>query len=184
MANNDYLTVGPNDEFFVNKDNVRVSNAAGTSKFNIATETGNVTAAGTLEVTGASTLTGAVGITGAVTGTSVRGTTGIAGGYQAVTASGAVTISSGLVTLAKTDGAIAATIPATLMVPGSILYIVNTSASGTQAHTVTLHTTGTWDGTNRRATLNAPAEALLVICESTTRYRIIENYNSVGLGGV
>lgn len=101
---------------------------------------------------------------------------------QALTATGAVTINSGLVTLAHASVVIAATLDAP--VAGDELIIVNTSASGTAAHTVTLASGVTWDGTNNTATLNAPGEALHVIATSATRFFILENIGAVGLSAV
>jgi hypothetical protein len=98
---------------------------------------------------------------------------------QALTASGAIDIKSGLVTLAHNSVVIAATLAAP--VAGDELFIVNASASGTAAHTVTLPGSVTWDGTLQVATLNAPGEALHVIALSATRWLILENIGSVGL---
>lgn len=101
---------------------------------------------------------------------------------QALTASGAISIGSGLVTLAHNSVVIAATLAAP--VAGDELLIVDASASGTAAHTVTLPSGVTWDGTNNTATLNAPGEALHVIAISATRWFILENIGSVGLSTV
>lgn len=101
---------------------------------------------------------------------------------QALTASGAISIGSGLVTLAHNTVVIAATLAAP--VAGDELFIVDASASGTAAHTVTLPAGVTWDGTNNTATLNAPGEALHVIATSATRWFILENIGSVGLSTV
>ena len=67
---------------------------------------------------------------------------------------------------------------------GAELYIVDSSASGTAAHTVTTAAGVTWDGTNNTATLNAPGEALHVIALSATRWFILENIGSVALSSV
>lgn len=123
---------------------------------------------------------GDVNIAGALATTGI-----ISGGHrhpvQALTASGAavVSITSGLLTLSNATTAITATKAAP--VPGDELYIINTSASGTAAHTVTLPAGVTWDGTNRVATLNAPGAALHVIAVSATRFFILENIGAVGL---
>lgn len=108
--------------------------------------------------------------------------TGVIGGavrqpVQALTATGAITLTSGLVTLSHATVVIAATKAAPTA--GDVLYIVNTSASGTAAHTVTLPSGVTWDGTNRVATLNAPGEALLAIAVSATRFFVVANIGSV-----
>lgn len=52
---------------------------------------------------------------------------------------------------------------------------------GTQGHTVTL-TSGTFDGTNNVATLNAANETLILVGVSSSRFIIVENVGSVGLG--
>ena len=98
---------------------------------------------------------------------------------QALTASGAITINSGLVTLAHNTVLIAATLDAPTA--GDELIIVNTSASGTAAHSVTLGAGVTFDGTNDIATLDAPGEALHIIALSATRFFILENIGSVAL---
>lgn len=101
---------------------------------------------------------------------------------QALTASGAITISSGLATLAHATVIIAATLAAP--VAGDELFIVNNSASGTTAHTVTLPAGVTWNGTNNTATLDAAGEALHVIALSATRWFIVQNIGSVGMSTV
>lgn len=102
---------------------------------------------------------------------------------QALTASGAITAKKhGLVTLAHATVVIAATLAAP--VAGDDVIIVNTSASGTVAHTVTLGAGVTFDGTNNTATLDAPEEALHIVAVSATRWKIMENIGSVGLSTV
>lgn len=96
---------------------------------------------------------------------------------QTLTASGAITLKSGLVQLNHATVVIAATLAAPTA--GDELFIVDNSASGTAAHTVTLPSGVTWDGTNRVATLNAPGEALHVIALSATRFYIVQNNGSV-----
>lgn len=98
---------------------------------------------------------------------------------QALTATGAITIKSGQVQLNHATVVIAATLAAPAA--GDFLLIVNHSASGTEAHTVTLPGGVTWDGTNTIATFNAPGEALLVQALSATRWLIILNIGAVGL---
>jgi hypothetical protein len=101
---------------------------------------------------------------------------------QALTASGAISIKSGLVTLAHATVVIAATLVAP--VAGDELFIVNTSASGTVAHTVTAGAGVTFDGTNNTATLDAAEEALHIIAVSATRWKIMENIGTVALSNV
>lgn len=96
---------------------------------------------------------------------------------QELTATAAITLNSGLVMLNHATVVIAATLDAPTV--GDELYIINTSASGTAAHTVTLPGAVTWDGTNDVATLNAPGEALHVIAISATRFFILENIGAV-----
>lgn len=96
--------------------------------------------------------------------------------YQELTVTGAVTAGVQSVELNHASTVIAAT-----MTPKPGLFIVkDTSASGTAAHTLTL-TTGTFDGTNTVATLNAPKEALVVYFDSALNGTIVENIGSVAL---
>lgn len=90
---------------------------------------------------------------------------------QTLTASGAITINSGLVQLNHASVAIAATLDAPTV--GDRLIIADMSASGTAAHTVTLPSGVTWDGTNRVLTLNAPGEFVHVIATSATRFLVL-----------
>jgi hypothetical protein len=102
---------------------------------------------------------------------------------QALTASGAITVGKhGVVTLAHATVVIAATLAAPTS--GYDLIIVNTSASGTVAHTVTLPAGVTFDGTNNTATLDAPNEALHIVAVSATRWYIVDNIGSVALSNV
>ena len=101
---------------------------------------------------------------------------------QELTSSAPIRINSGLVKLNHASTIIAATLDAPQT--GDELYIINTSASGTAAHTVTLPSGVTSDGTNNTATLNAPGEALHVIATSPTRWFILENIGAVGLSTV
>lgn len=101
---------------------------------------------------------------------------------QELTASGAVTIDNGTVLLNHATVIIAATLDAPRA--GDDLVIVNASASGTAAHTVTLPAGVTFDGTNNTATLNAPNEALHLRAISATRWFIVSNIGSVALSSV
>jgi hypothetical protein len=102
---------------------------------------------------------------------------------QALTATGAITVGRfGVVTLAHATVIIAATLAAPTA--GDDLIIVNTSASGTVAHTVTAAAGVTFDGTNNTATLDAPEEALHIVAVSATRWKIMENIGSVALSNV
>ncbi len=98
---------------------------------------------------------------------------------QELTVSGAISIKSGLVLLNHASVIIAATLAAP--VAGDELIIVDNSATGTAAHTVTLPGSVTWDGTTQIATFNALGEALHVVAISATRWYIIDNNGSVAL---
>lgn len=102
---------------------------------------------------------------------------------QALTATGAITVGRfGVVTLAHATVIIAATLAAPTV--GDDLIIVNTSASGTVAHTVTLPAGVTFDGTNNTATLDAAEESLWIVALSATRWKIMANIGSVGISNV
>ncbi len=101
---------------------------------------------------------------------------------QTLTTSGAITLNSGVVLLNHVTVAIAATLDAPTA--GDELFIIDSSTSGTAAHTVSLPAGVTWDGTNNTATLNATAEALHVVAISATRWYIVDNNGSVGLSSV
>jgi putative copper export protein len=140
-----------------------------------------------VEVTGVTTLIGAVtapaGITGNVTGNVTGTVTGAMRQSQILTATGAITVgSNGIVQLNHATVVIAATLAAPAA--GYDLIIVDNSASGTAAHTVTLPAGVTFDGTNNTATLNAPGEALHLVALSATRWFIMENIGSVALSNV
>lgn len=102
--------------------------------------------------------------------------------FQELTASGAINIKGGLVGLNHASTIIAATLAAP--VAGDLIIIVDTSASGTAAHTVTCPAGVTFDGANNRATLNAPGEALVLVALSPTRWFIVLNIGSVALSSV
>jgi hypothetical protein len=98
---------------------------------------------------------------------------------QGLTVTGAVTAGVQSVELNHASVLVAATIANAANHQG--LFIVkNTSASGTEAHTLTL-TAGTFNGTNNVATLNAPNEALVVYFDSAGNGTIVENIGSVAL---
>lgn len=101
---------------------------------------------------------------------------------QTLTASGRVQSTGGLLILSHPSTIIAATLPKAQ--PGDDLIIVNNSASGTAAHTVTCPAGTTFDGTNNTATLNAPNEALHLVALSASRWFILENIGAVALSSV
>jgi hypothetical protein len=128
----------------------------------------------------------AVGFTGPVTGNVTGNVIGNITGavnhpIQTLTASGAITITSGIVRLVHATVAIAATLAAP--VAGADLIIIDASPSGTAAHTVTV-AGATYNVTgNTVATLNAPDEVLHIVADTATQWRIISNMNGVALSG-
>lgn len=98
---------------------------------------------------------------------------------QELLASGAITAGVKSVELKHDTVIIAATIADVGLHPG-LLVVKDTSATGTTAHTCTI-TTGTFDGSNKVATLNAPGECLVVFIDSTGDGVIVENIGSVAL---
>jgi hypothetical protein len=170
-----------NTKMYASADDVITLNIGAAADFRFAANlftalAGSVIAADTIAET-----TAASGVT--IDGALLKdGRSNLGRQVQALTATGAITIISGLVTLAHATVIIAATLAAPTA--GDSLMVVNTSASGTVAHTVTLPAGVTWNGTNNTATLDAAGEALHVIALSATRWLIIENIGSVGLSTV
>jgi hypothetical protein len=105
----------------------------------------------------------------------------VSGRVQALTSSGAVTSGKQSVELNHISVPIAATIADAANHPGFFV-VKDTSASGTEAHTLTL-TAGTFDGTNNVATLNAPKEALVVYFDSAGNGTVVANVGAVALSG-
>lgn len=137
--------------------------------------------AATLEVDTVNEATSAAGVT--VDGMAIKDGRHSGGRtVQTLTATGAITLNSGAVLLDHATVIIAATLDAPIA--GDELFIIDSSASGTAAHTVTAAAGVTWDGTNNTATLNAPGEALHVVATSATRWFILENVGSVALSSV
>jgi len=101
---------------------------------------------------------------------------------QELTATGTVTAGVQSVELNHATVAADATIADSTNHQG-LLIVKDTSASGTAAHTLTL-TAGTFDGTNNKATLNAPDEALIVYIDSAGNGTIVENVGTVALSAV
>lgn len=98
---------------------------------------------------------------------------------QELTASGAVTPGVTQLELNHATVAIAATI-ADASDHAGLFIVKDTSASGIAAHTCTL-TSGTWDGTNTVATLDAPAEMLIVFFDDDGNGSIVQNTGAVAL---
>ena len=82
--------------------------------------------------------------------------------------------------VARTDGVCAITGVRGDEWAGQLVIIKNTSASGTQAHTVTL-SQGTWDGSNTVVTLNAANECIMCMFDMAGNGTIVENVGSVAL---
>tara|TARA_R100001082_G_scaffold110721_1_gene91489 strand:+ start:336 stop:785 length:450 start_codon:yes stop_codon:yes gene_type:complete len=97
--------------------------------------------------------------------------------------SAAVPQNTRLIKLAHNSTPIEVTGPDGVRLGGQTMFITNVSASGTAAHTVTL-ASGTFDGTNNKATLNAPGESLHVWFDSSGEGAIINNVGSVALSSV
>jgi hypothetical protein len=91
---------------------------------------------------------------------------------QELTASGAFSNNISQLQLNHATVPIVATWP-TAPVQGRLAYIINTSATGTAAHSVKLPAGVTFDGTNNTVTLNAPDEAVSLNGSSTTRWRVL-----------
>ena len=93
---------------------------------------------------------------------------------EELTTSGAFSANISQLQLNNSSTAITATWP-TAPSAGKIAYIINTSASGSAAHTVKLPAGVTYDGTNNTVTLNAPDEAVSLVATSTTRWRVLSS---------
>jgi len=105
---------------------------------------------------------------------------------QELTESGAVSDWINIIELNHATVAIDATIQYLDRHPG-LLIIRDTSASGTAAHTVTIGTAGeTFDGTNNKATFNAPGETLLIyVPENVAADGVLfKNIGSVAMSAV
>jgi hypothetical protein len=97
-----------------------------------------------------------------------------------VTAPAAIPSTVRIIELNHASTAIEKTIATLVPYANSFLIIKNTSASGTAAHKVTV-TTGTLDGTNKVATLDAPKECLVLFIDSAGNGTIVVNVGTVGL---
>jgi hypothetical protein len=116
------------------------------------------------------------GIAGDVTGDL---TGGVKLTTQALAASGAITIKSGVALLTKADGAVAATLaaPTPTTDDGKILYIVSTTA---QAHTITATTIGfnAAETTGDVATLGGAIGDGLVVVAYQGEWYVLANTNA------
>lgn len=163
-----------------NTDDVIVFTVANAADFHMLANVFRALSGSSIETNTINETTSAAGVT--IDGVLVKDGTAHAGrASQELTETGAITINSGLVKLNHATVVIEATIDAPAV--GDELFIVNTSASGDAAHTVTF-TGQTIDATgNDTATLDAPEEALHLIALSATRWLIVQNIGSVGLSG-
>jgi hypothetical protein len=154
----------------------------GADDFRFTANTFTALSGSTIETNTIAETTAASGVT--VDGVLLKDNTSSGGRQsQILTASGAITVGNhGVVQLNHATVVIAATLAAPQA--GADLVIVDNSASGTAAHTVTLPAGVTFDGTNNTATLNAPGEALHIVALSATRWFILENIGSVALSNV
>jgi len=96
---------------------------------------------------------------------------------QAFTATGAAEKASGLITITHSSVAAAITVPAPTG-PGQRLTVLNTSATGTAAHTAVCPSGVTWNGSDDTATLAAPGRSFEAISISETQWVVVNN-NSV-----
>ena len=101
----------------------------------------------------------------------------------AITATAAISSTARCIKIAHNSTPADVTGPSGVALAGQTMFITNVSASGTAAHTVTL-SAGTFDGTNNKATLNAPAETLHVWFDSAGDGVVIANVGSVALSSV
>ena len=99
---------------------------------------------------------------------------------QELTVSGAILDGVQSVELNSTAAEIVAATLADASAHQGLFVVKNTSASGTKAHTVTI-TTGTWDGTNKVITLDAPKECIAVFFDSAGNGTLLENVGEVAL---
>lgn len=101
-------------------------------------------------------------------------------GTQELTVSGAVDLGTRAVELNHATVIVAAT-----MAPptnGGLVVIKDTSATGTAAHTITL-TSGTFNGTNAIATLNALNECIAIFFDSAGNGTVLVNTGVVAFSG-
>ena len=100
---------------------------------------------------------------------------------QRLVATGAVTAGVKVLELNHATVAIAATMASAVNHPG-FFAVVNTSASGTAAHTLTI-TTGSFNGTNKVVTLNAPSEAALIYFDAAGRGTVVGIWGTAVFSG-
>lgn len=103
-------------------------------------------------------------------------------GTYTATSPAAIPSTVRIIELNHASTAIEKTIASMVPYAGQIVIVKDTSATGTAAHTVTI-TTGTWNGTNKVATLNALNKCLVVAVDSAGNGTILENVGAVALSG-
>ena len=121
------------------------------------------------------------GVLISATAAEINSAANVSGRVQEVTATAGGTITAGVQSVELNHATViaAATIADATNHQG-LLVVKNTSASGTAAHTLTL-TSGTFNGTNNVATLNAPNECLVGYIDSAGNGTIVENVGAVAL---
>jgi hypothetical protein len=151
---------------------------AGSLDFQITADTFTALSGSAIETDTIAETTSAAGVT--VDGVLLKdGQTDATRLQEELTETGAIGITTGVVYLNHATVAIEATLAAPTQ--GDELLIVDSSATGTAAHTVTCAAGVTFDGTNDIATFDLLGEALLIHAVSATRWAILSNVGSVGL---
>lgn len=154
---------------------------AGADDFRFTANTFTALSGSTIATNTIAETTAAAGVT--VDGALIKdGRTDAGRVVQELVASGAIVINSGAVHLNHATVAVAATLDAP--VAGDDLWIIDTSASGTAAHTLTITGCTFHGGSNNTATFNAPGEALHIQALSATVWLVLENIGSVALSQV
>lgn len=176
----DVTIVGYPDDSSVLQLGPGTNHVTGTFVGELTTSTGAVEIVGNADDTSELTLgSGASSVSGTNTGDQNLSTIEAATVF-ATTAPAAIDAGVNNIELAHGTVAIEKTI-ASLANHQGLMVIKNTSADGTAAHKITV-TTGTWDGTNKVITLNAPKECLVVFIDSAGNGTILVNVGTVGLG--
>jgi len=117
-----------------------------------------------------------------VSAVTTGGAASISGGSQNLGTAGAAVVTPGIQTVTISQ---ATQVTATIAEAGlhAGLFTVEQTGSGTAGHTLTL-TSGTFDGTNNTATLNAVNEKLVVLFDDAGNGTIIVNTGAVALSSV
>lgn len=124
---------------------------------------------------------GQLGVPITATADELNASASVSGRVQEVTATANGTVAEGVQSVELNHtGTIAAAVIADFSNHQGIFSVKDTSATGTAAHTLTL-TSGTFNGTNNVATLNALNESLVVYVDSAGNGTILVNVGSVAL---